>query len=99
MPPRSTPPAPGKSRRRPTPPMSGAWIWMVIGLAVVAMLLFNSLNNSIEIPYSTFVKLVRYNPDSIVKLSFGSNDRIAGEIQDAGRIHVQQGKEPKDEQE
>ena len=38
MPPRSTPPAPGKPRRRPTPPMSGAWIWMVIGLAVVAML-------------------------------------------------------------
>src|SRR5262245_36115634 len=80
MPPRATPPAPGKPRRRPTPPMSGAWIWMVIGLAVVAMLVFSSLNTTVEVPYSYFVKLVRKYPESISKRSFGTNDRIAGEL-------------------
>src|SRR5262245_31785318 len=81
MPPRATPPTAGKPRRRPGPPVSGAWIWMVIGLALVAMLLFNTFNNSVEIPYSASVTLIdEKNKDNIQKLSFGTNDRIFGEI-------------------
>ncbi len=84
MPPRTPPPPPGKPRRRPGPPVSGAWIWMVIGLALVAMLLFSTFNNSVEIQYSTFKKLLEKSPDSIQKLQFGGNDRIAGELTEAG---------------
>src|SRR5262245_20786829 len=80
MPPRATPPAPGKSRRRPTPPTSGAWIRLVIGLAVVAMLVLSSLHDSADVPYSYFVKLARKYPDSISKPSLGTNARIAREL-------------------
>jgi ATP-dependent metalloprotease FtsH len=53
---------------------------MIIGLGLVLMLLLNTFDNRIEIPYSTFVKLIDTNSDNIKKLSFGTNDRIFGEI-------------------
>src|SRR5215468_8610519 len=87
MPPRTTPPPPpGKPRRRPGPPVSGAWIWMVIGMALVAMLLFNTSNNSIEIQYSSFIRLLELDSGNIQKLSFGSNDRIFGELKDKDEL-------------
>src|SRR5215813_10795538 len=86
MPPRTPPPSPGKPRRRPGPPVSGAWIWMVIGLALVAMLFFTTVNNSVEIQYSSFLLLLDRNTDNIQKLSFGSNDRIFGELKDVSAI-------------
>ncbi len=80
MPPRGSNPPSNKSRRKPGPPVSGAWIWMIIGLALVAMLLFGTFDNRIEIPYSTFVKLIDNTPENVKKISFGTNDRIFGEI-------------------
>src|SRR5262249_43399761 len=58
------------------------WIWMVIGIALVAWLLANTLGNSVEIQYSAFVRLLETNAGNIQKLSFGSNDRILGELKD-----------------
>src|SRR5262245_13603483 len=92
MPPRTPPPSPGKPRRRPGPPVSGAWIWMVIGLALVAMLFITTANNSVEIQYSSFLLLLENNTDNIQKLSFGSNDRIFGEIKDISDIPKGSGK-------
>jgi cell division protease FtsH len=94
MPPRTTPPPPGKPRRRPSPPVSGAWIWMVIGLALVAMLLFSTFNNSADIQYSTFVKLLQESPESVKKISFGSNDRIFGELKDNEIQKLKDSKDP-----
>jgi cell division protease FtsH len=67
---------------------------MLLGLLVVVFFLFSSFNTSVEIPFSTFLKLVYYqNPDStkpgsdnikpvesIKRIQFGSNDRIFGEL-------------------
>ena len=91
MPPRTTPPA-GKPRRPARPPVSGAWIWMVIGLLLVAMLLWNTSNNSVEIPYSSFALLLKNNPDNVKQLSFAANDRILGELRDAGNIPTEANK-------
>src|SRR5438552_12866528 len=87
MPPRTTPPpAPGKPRRRPAPPVSGAWIWLVIGLALVALIVFSTNNNTIEIQYSTFVRLLETNHKNIKKIIFRDNDRIEGELEDASDL-------------
>ncbi len=59
---------------------------MIIGLALVAMLLFGTFDNRIEVPYSTFVKLIDKYPERIDKLSFLTNDRIYGEIDDAAKL-------------
>src|SRR5262245_33365492 len=80
MPPRGSNPPPSKSRRRPSPPVSGAWIWMIIGLALVAMLLFGTFDNRIELPYSPFLRLLEKDPGKLEKLSFGNNERIFGEL-------------------
>ncbi|MBI1915216.1 MAG: ATP-dependent zinc metalloprotease FtsH [Planctomycetes bacterium] len=87
-PPRTTPPpAPGKPRRRPAPPVSGAWIWLVIGLALVALVVFSSYNNNIEIQYSSFIQLLDTNPKNIKNLVFStSNDRISGELEDVSAL-------------
>jgi cell division protease FtsH len=53
---------------------------MVIGLALVAMLLFGTFDNRATIQYSAFIKLVKQHPGTLKKISFGSNDRIFGEI-------------------
>jgi cell division protease FtsH len=55
---------------------------MVIGLALVAMLLFGNFDNRVQIPYSTFLKLVDQDKDNhnLKKISFGTNDRINGEL-------------------
>src|SRR5262245_43350723 len=86
MPPRGSNPPSSKPRRRPGPPISGAWIWMIIGLALVAMLLFGTFDNRIEVPYSTLLKLFDKNAENIDKLSFLTNDRIYGEIASAEKI-------------
>lgn len=93
MPPRGSTPPPGKARRRPGPPVSGTWIWMIIGIAVVALLVFNSFDNRITIQYSTFVKLIKQKPDSLKKLSFGENDRIFGEIKGVDSLPDPESKE------
>src|SRR4051794_35384015 len=87
-PPRPTPPpSPGKPRRRPAPPVSGAWIWLVIGLALVALVVLSTSTNSIEITYSTFIRLLDQNPKNIKNITFSSsNDRISGELEDASAL-------------
>src|SRR5882757_1810314 len=86
MPPRGSNTPNNKSRRKPGPPVSSAWIWMIIGLGLVLMLLLNTFDKSIEIPYSTFVKLIYTNSDNIKKISFGTNDRIFGELADLDKL-------------
>src|SRR5262245_45127028 len=81
MPPRATPPPAGKPRRRTGPPVSGAWLWLVVGLALVAMLLFNTFNNAVEIQYSTFLRLLKNSPKNFDNLSI-SAEKIAGEFKD-----------------
>src|SRR5262249_27934283 len=87
-PPRTTPPpSPGKPRRRPAPPVSGAWIWLVIGLALVALVVFSTSTNSVEIQYSSFIRLLDTNAKNIKSISFGSNnDRISGELEDVADL-------------
>src|SRR5436305_636728 len=88
-PPRTTPPpAPGKPRRRPAPPVSGAWIWLVIGLALLALVVFSTNNNNIEIQYSSFLHLLDTNPKNIKTITFRSN-RIFGELADASALPEQ----------
>ena len=100
MPPRTTPPPPpGKPRRRPGPPVSGAWIWMVILFLLAAWLLFNPFNASVEIPYSSFVRLLQTNPDKIQKISFGNTDRILGEIKKTEDIVVPKDKDGHEDEE
>src|SRR5439155_1228019 len=89
-PPRTTPPpSPGKPRRRPAPPVSGAWIWLVIGLALVALIVLSTTTNSIEIQYSSFIRLLDTNSKNIKKIWFGSNDRISGELEDVSALPEQ----------
>jgi cell division protease FtsH len=59
---------------------------MVVGLALVAMLMFGTFNSSIDIPYSTFYKLLK-EPGTVKRLQFGSNDRIVGELATAKDDH------------
>src|SRR3954462_11946699 len=79
------PPPPGKPRRRPAPPVSGAWIWLVIGLALLALVVFSTNNNNIEIQYSSFIHLLDTNPKNIKTITFRSN-RIFGELADASAL-------------
>src|SRR5262245_15848936 len=80
MPPRGSSTPPGKSRRRATPAGPNIWLWVVFGLLLVAMLFFTTFDNSTEIQYSTFIKLLKLDPGSIKQLAFRSNDRIVGEL-------------------
>src|SRR5262249_27582221 len=84
-PPRSPLPPSGKMRRRPAPPLTGGWIWLVvIGLFVGAWLLTYKLNAG-TIDYSDFVKMVE-DPElnkHLTKLTFVGSDEVYGEVDQA----------------
>ncbi len=86
MPPRGSNPPPSKARRKPGPPPSGTWFWVIVGLAVVLMIFLSTFDNRIDIPYSTFLKLIDKTADNVKKISFGTNDRIFGEIVSADKL-------------
>jgi cell division protease FtsH len=59
MPPRSSPPPPGKPRRRPAPVMPSSWIWVVIVLLIFFVgFSYQGLTKGAQVDYSDFWRLV-----------------------------------------
>ncbi len=88
MPPRPTPPPASKPRRRPGPPVSGAWLWIAIGIALIAMFFYRDYSDSAEIPYSDFLKIVsdKKQAKNIEKIVFVTTDRVQLEIKDPAAL-------------
>lgn len=89
MPPRPTPPPIGKpGRRRPAPPGSSLWFWLIIGLALVVMFVFMGNPKSATIDYSDFYTLIMHEqaPELIKTLSFTSPEEINGELTDVEKL-------------
>ncbi len=82
MPPRQ-PVSSGRPRRRPSPPTSSSWIWLVVGAILVAMIFFLNYGDSGTIDYSDFSKLLKNDQVSEVVLS---PDRIVGEVVDPDKV-------------
>src|SRR5262245_27812756 len=85
MPPRQTPPPSGKPRRRPSPGMTGSWIWLVILGAVLLMLLVNVAGDRKKLDYSDFLRIVLDDEyaKNLNKIVMVGTDKIEVEVKSA----------------
>jgi cell division protease FtsH len=82
--PNQTPPSTGKPRRRPTQPVSGNWIWLVV-LLLLGMLLFTQLpGQRSSIHWSEFWKDLLL-ADNLKEVS-QNGDRYEGEVKDRDKL-------------
>ena len=93
MPPRSSPPPTGKQRRRPTPPMPGSWIWLVLLAFIICLFLWSSFKGAPNVDWSEFLKLINNKDDAayISKISFEGNRHLTVEMN-----YTPDGKKPED---
>lgn len=81
MPPRSTPPPNGSSRRRPGPVMPSSWLWLVVLFLAVLCLIYSQLPyTGSPLDYSDFYKLLETK--KISKVTFQGEDRLTGEVKE-----------------
>jgi cell division protease FtsH len=68
----------GRPRRRPSPPTSNSWIWLVVGAILVVMIFFLNYGDGGTIDNSDFWKLMDQGKVSEVILY---SDRIVGQVE------------------